>query len=174
MTSYFDETGLADIFLEEEAPPRRTSSSAPRAASSPIWRAREADVWAAAKAAPEPRTPVLSVSELLGRLERSIERAAEGCWVRGEVTDLRVSAAGHQYFRLKDSGGVLSCVLFRGRSAGRRLETGASIEAFGRMDVYPVFPGVTASFQSFLASRAVFHHDASATTLDMHHCRMGL
>ncbi len=136
MTSYFDETGLADIFLEEEAPPRRTSSPAPRAASSPIWRAREADVWAAAKAAPEARPPVLSVSELLGRLERSIERAAEGCWVRGEVTDLRVSAAGHQYFRLKDSGGVLSCVLFRGRSAGRRLETGASIEAFGRMDVY--------------------------------------
>ena len=53
----------------------------------------------------------------------------------------------------------------------RRLR--ASTDGRGRMDVYPVFPGVTASFQSFLASRAVFHHDASATTLDMHHCRMG-
>jgi exodeoxyribonuclease VII large subunit len=51
----------------------------------------------------------------------------------------RPSGAGHIYFTLKDSGSVISAVLFRGRAAGSTLkpEDGISVVASGKIDVYP-------------------------------------
>ena len=43
----------------------------------------------------------------------------------------------------------------------------------GRVDIYPVFPGVEAAFLTFLASEISFQHDASESVLEIFYCRTG-
>ena len=58
--------------------------------------------------------------------------------------------------------GVLFTGAFQGETDGR-----------GRMEVYPVFPGVEASFNTVLGTYAAFRHEAARSTLEINHCRLG-
>ena len=58
--------------------------------------------------------------------------------VEGEISNFKLHSSGHCYFTLKDSGGVLRCVMFRS-SAGRLTfspENGMKVEARGSISVY--------------------------------------
>jgi len=58
-------------------------------------------------------------------------------WVRGEVSNLSRSSAGHTYFTLKDEAGQLRCVLFRGHGFGARdLDHGVDVLAHGHISLY--------------------------------------
>ena len=56
--------------------------------------------------------------------------------VEGEVSNLRVSAAGHSYFTLKDDSSVLNGVMFRGQSGAELLTNGNAVLAHGRIRFY--------------------------------------
>ncbi len=83
---------------------------------------------------------IFTVSELTRQLKGLIlSRFGEhSFWVKGEVSNFKRHQSGHIYFRLKDSGAVLSCVFFR--NANRKLnfdfKDGTEILALGRLDVW--------------------------------------
>ncbi|MFP6901527.1 MAG: exodeoxyribonuclease VII large subunit [Opitutales bacterium] len=81
---------------------------------------------------------VLSVGELTNRIKRLLESGIGDCWVRGEVSNLRRQASGHNYFSLKDQEGQLRAVLFRGDAARQETlpEDGAQVVVFGQISVY--------------------------------------
>lgn len=59
--------------------------------------------------------------------------------VSGEISNYKLYASGHHYFSLKDEGGALRCVMFRG-NAGRlrfRPENGMRVIAVGSISVFP-------------------------------------
>ena len=58
--------------------------------------------------------------------------------IRGELSNYKIYPSGHHYFTLKDAGGALRCVMFRG-SAGHlrfRPENGMKVLAAGRITVF--------------------------------------
>ncbi len=60
--------------------------------------------------------------------------------IKGEVSNLKYHSSGHIYFTLKDAGGAISCVMFRGdRDRGGlrfKMQEGQQIKASGTVDVY--------------------------------------
>lgn len=80
----------------------------------------------------------LSVGELTARIKELLEGAFPACWVRGEVSNLRIQASGHCYFTLKDERAQVSAVMFRGDAARSRvqLRDGQQISAYGQVSVY--------------------------------------
>ena len=56
--------------------------------------------------------------------------------VEGEVSNLRVSSAGHSYFSLKDDQALLNCVMFRGQPGAELLASGSAVLAHGRLQFY--------------------------------------
>ena len=56
--------------------------------------------------------------------------------VKGEVSNLRVSSAGHAYFTLKDEQSVLNCVMFRGQPGAELLTNGIALLAHGQVRFY--------------------------------------
>ena len=59
-------------------------------------------------------------------------------------------------------GGMPADWRFQARTDGR-----------GYMELYRVFPGVTASFNAYAAEGASFRHDEIPTVLEIHYCRAG-
>ena len=59
--------------------------------------------------------------------------------VRGEISNYKMYPSGHHYFTLKDEGGALKCVLFKGNAMRLRFrpENGMKVIAMGRVTVYP-------------------------------------
>ena len=59
--------------------------------------------------------------------------------VKGEISNYKVYPSGHHYFTLKDDGGALKAVMFKGNAIRMRmkLENGMKIIAMGRISVYP-------------------------------------
>ena len=62
-----------------------------------------------------------------------------GLTIRGEISNYKVYPSGHHYFSLKDSGGAIRCVMFRGSAAALRFrpENGMQVLASGRVSVFP-------------------------------------
>ena len=56
--------------------------------------------------------------------------------VEGEVSNLRVSSAGHSYFSLKDDQALLNCVMFRGQPGAELLASGSAVLVHGRLQFY--------------------------------------
>ncbi|HEY5228177.1 MAG TPA: exodeoxyribonuclease VII large subunit [Opitutaceae bacterium] len=83
-------------------------------------------------------TRPLTVSELTRRVKSALQAAIEPCWVKGEVSNLRVVASGHVYFSLKDAGAQLSAVMFRTQAARStvKIRDGLQVVAFGEIGVY--------------------------------------
>ncbi len=88
-----------------------------------------------------PYTPhVYTVEELglyLGGLFEGDPNLQE-VWLRGEVSNVSRSTAGHCYFCLKDGSGQLRCVLFRGSAARSAVqpENGLAVVAHGVVRFY--------------------------------------
>lgn len=62
-----------------------------------------------------------------------------GIAVRGEISNYKVYPSGHHYFTLKDEGGALKCVMFKGNAVRLRFrpENGMKVIAIGKITVYP-------------------------------------
>ena len=62
-----------------------------------------------------------------------------GLAVRGEISNYKMYPSGHQYFTLKDEGGALKCVMFKGSAMRLRFrpENGMKVIAMGKISVYP-------------------------------------
>ena len=59
--------------------------------------------------------------------------------VRGEISNYKMYPSGHHYFTIKDEGGALKCVMFKGNAMRLRFrpENGMQIIAMGKISVYP-------------------------------------
>ena len=81
---------------------------------------------------------VYTVSQVAAYLRESLEAdpILGDLYVMGEVSNLRVSAAGHSYFTLKDGLAVLNCVMFKGQTGAGLLGHGAAVSTHGHMSFY--------------------------------------
>jgi exodeoxyribonuclease VII large subunit len=84
-------------------------------------------------------TPEFSVSELAGSVKRTLEGAFGRVRVRGEITEYKPYASGHQYFALKDEGAKIRAIIWKGQAAraGLKPENGVEVIATGRLTSYP-------------------------------------
>ena len=59
--------------------------------------------------------------------------------VRGEISNYKMYPSGHHYFTLKDEGGALKCVMFKGNAMKLKFrpENGMKVIALGKISVYP-------------------------------------
>jgi exodeoxyribonuclease VII large subunit len=81
---------------------------------------------------------IYSVRELTREIKGVLGGRFLDVRVRGEVSNLKVSGAGHVYFTLKDEEACLTAVLFRNeaRRLKFKLQNGQSLVARGHLDVY--------------------------------------
>ncbi|MEE9532846.1 MAG: exodeoxyribonuclease VII large subunit, partial [Acidimicrobiia bacterium] len=81
---------------------------------------------------------VYTVSQVTAYLRESLEAdpLLSDLFVVGEVSNLRVSGAGHAYFTLKDGQAVLNCVMFKGQSGAELLANGTSVSTHGHISFY--------------------------------------
>ena len=58
--------------------------------------------------------------------------------IKGEVSNCKYHSSGHIYFSLKDSSGVIACVMFAGNRRGLKfqMQEGQKIIVFGQVTVY--------------------------------------
>jgi exodeoxyribonuclease VII large subunit len=80
----------------------------------------------------------LTVTEFTRRVKAVLEGGVEPCWVKGEISNLRLQPSGHVYFSLKDAGAQLSAVMFRGQAARQTVKPrdGLQVVAYGEVSVY--------------------------------------
>lgn len=86
------------------------------------------------------RSKVYSVGEVNCLVKAALEEQLPSRMiVRGEISGWRPHSSGHCYFSLKDTGGILPCVMWRSKIQGVRfvVEDGQSVLATGYIDVYP-------------------------------------
>lgn len=59
--------------------------------------------------------------------------------VRGEISNYKMYPSGHHYFTLKDEGGALKCVMFKGNATRLRFrpDNGMKVIAMGKISVFP-------------------------------------
>jgi exodeoxyribonuclease VII large subunit len=83
--------------------------------------------------------PFFTISELNEIIKGTLERALDGLWVVGEVSNLRVPPSGHYYFTLKDDKNQMAAVMFRrqGLSLAFVPENGMEVLCYGRVSLYP-------------------------------------
>src|SRR3712207_1039257 len=84
----------------------------------------------------------LTISHLTGYLTSLVQEdeILQDVWVRGEVSQVTLSASGHLYFSLRDAEACLSCVMWRHYAALLPFlpEQGMELLAHGRLAVYAV------------------------------------
>ena len=97
---------------------------------------------------------VRTVSQVTAHLKQALENdpMLSDLLVEAEVSNLRVSGAGHSYFTLKDDESVLNCVMFRGRPGAGLLQNGNAVLAHGHITFYE--PRGTTEFMVDLAMAA--------------------
>ena len=82
-----------------------------------------------------------AVSELNHLLKALLESVPElqSIYVRGEISNYKLYPSGHHYFTLKDAGGAVRCVMFKGQALRLRFrpENGMKVVAMGRVSVFP-------------------------------------
>ena len=82
--------------------------------------------------------PEYTVSEISGAVKRTLEGAFGRIRVRGEITEYKRYPSGHMYFSLKDEGGKISGVVWKGTVSRLGLvpENGVEVIATGRVSSY--------------------------------------
>ncbi len=82
--------------------------------------------------------PEYTVSEISGAVKRTLEGAFGRVRVRGEITEFKRYPSGHMYFSLKDEGGKISGVVWKGTVSrlGLLPENGVEVIATGRVSSY--------------------------------------
>ena len=81
---------------------------------------------------------VYTVAQVTAHLRQKFEAdpLLADLWVLGEASNLRISAAGHSYFSLKDGQSLLRCVMFKGQPGADLLVEGASVSVHGHITFY--------------------------------------
>ena len=87
---------------------------------------------------PSSNVPEYTVSEISGAVKRTLEGAFGRVRVRGEITEYKRYPSGHMYFSLKDEGGKISGVVWKGAVSKLGLvpENGVEVIATGRVSSY--------------------------------------
>ena len=84
---------------------------------------------------------VISVTQLNEyiRSRMDADEVLAGVAVKGEISNYKMYPSGHHYFTLKDEGGALKCVMFKGNALRLRFrpENGMKVIAMGRVTVFP-------------------------------------
>ncbi|AQS88795.1 exodeoxyribonuclease VII large subunit [Neoasaia chiangmaiensis NBRC 101099] len=82
--------------------------------------------------------PEYSVSEISGAIKKTLETGFGRVRVRGEITELKRYPSGHVYLSLKDQGGKIAGVIWRGSVSrlGLAPENGIEVIATGRVSAY--------------------------------------
>jgi exodeoxyribonuclease VII large subunit len=88
----------------------------------------------------EPSATVYTVSQVAGYIREYVEAnpVLQDIWVTGEVANSRTYTSGHSYFSLRDGGGSLQAVMFRGGQGAENLADGLQVIAHGRVSYYTV------------------------------------
>src|SRR5437870_5856872 len=81
---------------------------------------------------------VLTVTELTRQIRGTLETKFAAVWVRGEISNYKQHASGHQYFTLKDQRAQISCVIWRDTMLPPRqqLADGAQVQVYGTVTVF--------------------------------------
>ena len=84
---------------------------------------------------------IITVSEVNQVVKRLLENEPllRNLSVRGELSNYKIHSTGNHFFTLKDAGGALQCVMFKG-AAGKirfRPENGMKVVATGRISAFP-------------------------------------
>ena len=86
----------------------------------------------------EPR--IATVSQINGYVKKILDHniILNNVWVKGEISNYKRHTSGHLYITLKDEGGVLKAVMFRGAAQSLMFEPadGMKVMARGRVSVY--------------------------------------
>ncbi|MDR2468614.1 MAG: exodeoxyribonuclease VII large subunit [Spirochaetaceae bacterium] len=80
-----------------------------------------------------------SVSEITGLIKQCLEDGFASVSIEGEISNFKTYPSGHHYFTLKDSGAVLSAVMFKNstRTLAFQPKDGKLVLANGKIQVYP-------------------------------------
>ena len=67
------------------------------------------------------------------------DRLLNNVAIKGEISNYKLYPSGHHYFSLKDEGGALRCVMFKGNAMRMKFrpENGMKIIAMGKISVFP-------------------------------------
>ena len=88
----------------------------------------------------QPERPIYSVSELNAKAKQLLEKSLGTIRLRGEVSQLTVSQAGHHYFILKDETSEIRCALFAGTIYRNKIRQkpkhGLQVIVEGRLTIY--------------------------------------
>lgn len=81
---------------------------------------------------------ILSVSQVTAKIKALIEKNIPFIWINGEISNLNISASGHIYFSLKDTGAQINAVMFKTQRRGLMFEpkNGMNLNCLGRLNVY--------------------------------------
>lgn len=81
---------------------------------------------------------ILTVSQLTRKVKDLLEEQISYVWVSGEISNFRLSPAGHAYFTLKDRDSQIDAVMFRGKIMKVRFtpENGLEVIVNGMVTVY--------------------------------------
>lgn len=84
---------------------------------------------------------VFSVTQINAYLQQKLDADSllASVAVSGEISNYKLYPSGHHYFTLKDDGGALKCVMFKGNAFRLRFrpENGMKVIAMGKISVYP-------------------------------------
>lgn len=84
---------------------------------------------------------VLSVTQINEYIRDKMDRdpLLTGLAVKGEISNYKLYPSGHHYFSLKDEGGTLRCVMFKGNALRLRFrpENGMKVIVMGKISVFP-------------------------------------
>lgn len=82
----------------------------------------------------------MSVSDVSRLLKGVVETAFARVKIRGEISGVKKSSAGHIYFTLKDDSAVIDAVSWRGQNASfaHFINDGLEVVACGKITVYPM------------------------------------
>ncbi len=85
--------------------------------------------------------PIYEVSQVNEYIKLRFDDDAflNNLFLRGEISNYKCYPSGHHYFSLKDAGGSIRCVMFRGSAFSLRFrpENGMKVIAQGRISVFP-------------------------------------
>jgi exodeoxyribonuclease VII large subunit len=107
--------------------------------------------------------PVYTVSQLATEISSLLQDGFDLIWVRGEVSNFRRSQNGHWYFDLKESGHLISAVMFSSANrAFAELTDGLYLMALGRLDFY----GPWGATQLYCSNLRILGYGQDAQALD--------
>ena len=81
---------------------------------------------------------VTQINEYI-RVMMDSDRLLASLAIRGEISNYKIYPSGHHYFTLKDEGGALRCVMFKGNALRLKFhpENGMKVIAMGKISVFP-------------------------------------